>query len=523
VAAPELHKLKTRAPISLIQVDEQLSQREVIAVVMEAPSRYVNICRISLASERFGYEYCAVPAAQEFYQKQFLQREAKQALSNQHTHHRDGEIQAALLSYFHAKKSSADATTRALAGLSLRCRVSYSILIACKKIASIFSGGKSFSYRDLLPFVLNDDGQTLILLDREGKTQLILDESGEAKPAAYKYFAVEILRTFKQDSKSSMSLANWAYLLTKQNPELKDFLSDFGFKHLSDWALLNRARPKQLELLSVRQRHLAEIFHAVYRRDRRQQQKGERRCPDPSAAQLKEMLAGLQERGVATSTPVELVKELKQVATQLRQYDIWSYREPLEIYDPETGDSAPRPDLPHDSLSKLDVEHVEQRELQEFLHEQLKLALAQAIEREIASRLTHLQKSKRYATIAANFLPGLQLYYGQGMSLREIAPLLGMTSWDQARRVLNPRDLLNKVRERTVQQFLDRTLEKAQGMGLTKIPPEPDYLKNLAEQIEAFADREIFQEAAEEIRAGKSRSMNSFYAQQLRLYFEKRT
>jgi hypothetical protein len=95
-----------------------------------------------------------------------------------------------------------------------------------------------------------------------------------------------------------------------------------------------------------------------------------------------------------------------------------------------------------------------------------------------------------------------------------------MTSWDQARRVLNPGDLLDKVRELTVQQVLDRTLEKAKDKGLSQIPPEPDYLKTLLEQIEAFADAEIFQEAAEEIRAGKNRSMNSLYAQQLRLYFE---
>jgi hypothetical protein len=95
-----------------------------------------------------------------------------------------------------------------------------------------------------------------------------------------------------------------------------------------------------------------------------------------------------------------------------------------------------------------------------------------------------------------------------------------MTSWDQARRVLNPGELLDKVRELTVQQVLDKTLEKAQDFGLTQIPPEPNYLKTLSEQIESFADAEIFTEAVEEIRAGKNRSMNSLYAQQLRFYFE---
>ena len=64
---------------------------------------------------------------------------------------------------------------------------------------------------------------------------------------------------------------------------------------------------------------------------------------------------------------------------------------------------------------------------------------------------------------------------------------------------------------------------KAREKGLTQIPPEPEYLKTLTEQIEAFADAEIFEQAAEEIRAGKNREMNSFYAEQLRVYFSKFT
>ncbi|GET37433.1 hypothetical protein [Microseira wollei] len=482
---------------------------------MDASSRYWN-CRISLARENLGYEYRLVPTAREFFNKQFMELETKSELSNS-IQGQNGDIQAVLLSYFHAKNYSVDATSRAQAGLCLRCDVSYPILKACQKIDNLFGGEKQFTYRDLLPFVLNDDGQTPIVLDRDGKTQLILDNKGEAKTTPYKFFTVEILRTFKRNSQSSMSLENWAYLQTKQNPELKDFLSEFGFKQLSDWALLNRARPTQLERLSVRDRIIVEVFHAVYRRDRRQQPKGAKKCPDPCNTQLQEMLTRLQERNVAINTTIELMKELRQVAKQLRQYDIWSYREPLEIQDPDTGDCVPRPDLPHDSINELEVEH---REVSEFFYQQLRLALSGAIEKEIGDRITTLQKSKKYASFAQKFIPGLQLYYCQCLSLKEIAPLLGMTSWDQARRVLNPGELLTKVRASCVQQVLDKMLKKAQDMGLTKIPPEPDYLKNLSEQIEAFADAEIFQQAAEEIQAGKNRSMDSIYAQQLRFYFE---
>jgi hypothetical protein len=469
---------------------------------MGASSRYWKIWRINPSRERLGYEYRLITTAQEFVH--FF-------VPNSH----NGDVQCALLSHFYAKNlPSSDIASHAQAGLCLRCYVSDPILKACQKIDSLFGGEKSFSYQDLLPFVLNDDGKTLVVLDSDRKTQLILNDKGETKTTGYKFFSVKVLQTFNAESQSRMSLDNWAYLQTKQHRELKDFLSEFGFKHLSDWALLNRTRLKQLQLLGIRDRHLIEVFHSIYRRDRqKQRQVGVKKCPDPTSAQMQEMLGDLQQRGVFISTSVELLQELKQVATQLRQFDIWSYRESLEIEDPETHTYKPRPDLPYQSLDEVDIEH---GEILDFLHEELELALNEALEQEIRDRIAVLQKSKKYDIYAQEFISGLQLYYCQALSLKEIAPLLGMTSWDQARRVLNPGELLGKVRALTVQYILSKVLEKAHQKGLTTIPPEPNYLKVLVEQMEAFVDEEIFQEAAEEIRAGKSRSMDSLYAQKLR-------
>lgn len=467
---------------------------------MSATSRYWHICRISLKNQRTGYEYSLVPIAEEFCQQKVPSSQAR-------------EMQAFLLSNYSFNSGFVDVATRAKAGFCLRCYVSEPILKACQKIDSLFSGDKSFTYKDLLPFVLNDDGKTPIILDSLRKTQLILDENGIAKTSTFKFFTVEVLRTYNADA-SSMSLDNWAYLQTKQNSEVKDFLSEFGFQNLSDWALMNRARPKQIEKLSVRSRHLVEVFHSVYRRDRQNHQKaGAKRCPDPSTAQLQEMLKSLQQLGVPIKTPVDLTKELKHVASQLRQYDIWSYREPLEIQDPDTGNYTTRVDLPNDLQDELDVE---QQEIIEFLHEQLKLALAESIKQQISDRLSELQKSRKYAPFADKFILGLQLYYCQQMSLKDVGLKLGMSSWDQTRRILNPGELLSKVRTSTVQQVLEKILSEAHSKGLTEIPPKIEYLKTVVEQIEAFADAEIFQEAAEEIRAGKSRSLDSLYAQELR-------
>ncbi|MGV2390167.1 MAG UNVERIFIED_CONTAM: hypothetical protein LVR29_23625 [Microcystis novacekii LVE1205-3] len=121
-----------------------------------------------------------------------------------------------------------------------------------------------------------------MVLDSDGKTYLTLDPTGKPQTTAYQCFSLQILRTFKPNAQSSMSLDNWTYLQTKQNPELKNFLSEFGFKQLSDWALLNRTRSKQLQQLAERDRHLIAAFHAVYRQDRHQQHQGTKPCLDPT-------------------------------------------------------------------------------------------------------------------------------------------------------------------------------------------------------------------------------------------------
>jgi hypothetical protein len=481
---------------------------------MGLSSRYWNIWRVSPASDRGGYKSCQVPPAQEFFAEIFQHRTATDEQtadpSAQNKHY-----QTELIPRF--RQSGEDAIARAKAGLCLRCYVSRPILNACRKIDSLFGAQKCFTYQDLLPFVLNDDGETLVLLDDNNKTQVVLDSNGKPRTAQYKFFSMEILQTFKPDSKTSMSLDNWVYLQTKQNSEIKNFLAEFGFKNLSDWALLNRASKTQLEQLSEHDRHLVEAFHNVYRRDRRQQKQSAAKCADPSRAQLHEMLVHLQKQNIEIDDPAQLMAALKQVASRLRQYDIWNSREPLEIYNPDDSNYTPRSDLPHESY---DAQELEQRELLMFLQEQLKTALVQAIEKGIGDRISALKNSK-YAPFAVQLIPGLQQYYVEGLSLKEIAPQLGMTSWDQARRVLNPGDLLNTVRTLTLQQVLERVLDKANRMGLTRIPPEPDYLKTLMAQIEVFADAEIFREAAEEIRSGKNRSMQSVYAHSLRLSFAK--
>jgi hypothetical protein len=273
---------------------------------MEDLSRYWKICRISFTYNRAGYEYRLLPVVQEFFQSKFS--DSSTALNS---------IQSTLLSHFQAQRSEDALINRAQTGLCLRCRISYPILQACKQLGNIHSSNPQFTYYDLLPFVLNDDGRDLIILDQDGQTHLKLDGSDTPQSVTFKLFTVEVLRTFKADSPSSMSLDNWAFLQTIQQPDLKKFLSEVGCQHLTDWALLNRVRPKQLEQLFERDRHLIEAFHAVYRRDRPQQRKGSRWCLDTNDSQLAEMVDLLQQRGISLKTH-ELMQVFRQVAKQLR-------------------------------------------------------------------------------------------------------------------------------------------------------------------------------------------------------------
>ncbi|MEB3279315.1 MAG: hypothetical protein VKK42_10395 [Lyngbya sp.] len=476
-------------------------------VFMGVLSRYWKMFRIHPASEKVGYQTDGITLAQEFLEQQLIKAE--------HSPSSKESFEDILLSYFKAQNPQLNLQTRALAGLCLRCAVSEPILRACQRIERLFGGGKSFTYRDLLPFVLNDDGHHLIVLDEDQKNQLILLDDGSLQPNPYAFFSVEILQSFQADYPTNMSLKNWVYFKTKQHPDLKNFLSDYGFKKITDWALLNRTRSRQLEQLSTRDRLLVEAFHGVYRRDRRQQAKGAKKCPDPSYEQLQEMIGKLQDSEVIISSEAQLLKDLKQVAKQLRQYEVWSTRQPLEVYNSEKEQYEIRSDIQQEYEPPVEIE---QQEIVDFLHQQLRAILSGAIQKEVQQKIEKLKKSRKYADKASEFLPGLRLYYVEGMSLKEIAPLLGMTSWDQTRRILNPGELLSKVRTVTVQNLLEKVLTKAHKMGLTSLPPKPDYLNAVIQAVEAFADQEVFRAATEEMRTGKNRSFKSVYAQHLRAY-----
>ncbi len=464
---------------------------------MNYPKIYWNLCRLNLQNNK-GYDLFSLALA-----KQWLESGKISVSPN---------ISDELLHLFHDQKESLQ--VRALAGLCLRCSISHPVLQACQSVANLFSASRNFTHHDLLPFVLNDDGKDLILTDEQGK-QFNLSKNDDLTLRSFYLFTIIILHSYQSQRTTKFSLKNWAFLKTKQNKEIQKFLSEFGFKNLTDWALLNRANKTQVEQLSSSDQILLEVFHQVYRRDRRLQPNQRTKCPTPSLIQLEEMGEKLADKGIETKDTKQILFSLNRLAKQLRQYDIWQSRESLEHYDSNSGDYQLRRDLPHDSL---DEEHVEQDEMTQLLHEYLAIALNNSITSVVKNRQQELAKSKRYREFADKFLAGLRLYYVEAQSLKEIAPQLEMGNWDKARRILNPGNLLSQVRSQTIEQLLEKLLKLAQSKGVIDKSPTSDYLSSLSVQLETFVDTEILTQAAAEIRSGKNRSFDSPYAQKLKQY-----
>ncbi|KYC42466.1 hypothetical protein WA1_21110 [Scytonema hofmannii PCC 7110] len=484
-----------------------------------APSRYWTMEIIDspiVHNNRLkgGYKARSILPAQEFFRIHFPKLANQPTLSTEESRH----IQAIVWKLFHSASNIRD---RALAGLCLRCYVSQKILITCKKIPHTCQPevGKPFSYIDLLPFVLNDDGRELVILDSQ--TQLILNQDDTTRPIAQggEFFSVEILRRFNPNLNSSESLDNWIWRLTQQNQNLKSFLWEFGVRTPSDWALLCKHIPRSLEpRLQKGDREIVEVFHAVYRRDRRNSDK-KGRCSEPTPTHLQEMRDLLHQQNIIVSSSRELICHFKRIAEILRQDTL--YRRtgspktiPLEIYDNSTNHYALNLELDyHDP----DIEEMEIDQLQENCHVLFEQILYEAIVEVIAQHIEYLAKSKGYKNFAQRFYEGLQLYYQENKTLGEIGKLWEIP-WSKVRRIFILEDLMRKVQYRTEEKFLDTIFKTSTVFLSTTISNDPERLKNVAESIRDYVLKKTFNNAYAEILSGKKQVKNSLFAQMIRRY-----
>ena len=483
---------------------------------MLIPSRYWTITVIDSPviqqnQLKGGYKLKRVHQAQEFFRIHFPELTSKPTLSAAENKH----IHAVLWEIFDCAE---DIRQRAIAGLCLRCYISKTILVVCKKIAHTY---KIFSYLDLLPFVLNDDGKTLLIFDAQVKNQQSLNNHGTNQVLAKEaeFFTVEILRKFNPQLNASESLDNWTWRLTQQNQSLRLFLWDFGIKTPSDWGLLCREITRSVKpLLQKNDYEIVEVFHAVYRRDRRKlNEKGA--CAEPKITQLQEMLLLLQQRHIIVSSFPELLHHLHRIAEILRQDTIYQKTGriktiPTEVYEESIQDYVPNQELPYHT--DPDPEDIELQELQSLCNSLFENILYQAIAEVISGHIAYLKKSKGYKEFAERFYTGLLLYYQENMTLGEIAQLWEIP-WYKVRRIFKLENLLDNVQYRTEERFIEELLKVTTTPDLPSklinISNNPDYLNNIAGEIRSYALTKTFLKARAEIQTGKKKIRNSLFAQ----------
>lgn len=494
-------------------------------------SRYWTICIITNPINpngrlTRGYKNQESDLAKEFFEENFPE-ESKQKTLSKEAHK---NLQALLWKIFH--NDNLDFKTRALAGLCLRCYISHAMAKTCTIVtgyAFTIDTPGPFTYHDLLPYILNDDGKTLIILDRDGKTQLTLKEDGSTQPVANKgnYQSVEILRTYNPKLSKTQSLDNWVIRCTQQNQELRNFLLEYKVRVPSDWSLLCKNIPNSLKsCLQNSDREILEVFHQVYRRDRRSSaQTG--KCTEPTIKQLQEMLGSLRKRNIILNSHKELIVSLREIADVLRQ-DMYSRK--LGAPQAESIDTPSQPDDNNYSSQvhlppggNLDPVSLEWQELLNILNKLFIKVLSEAIARRISNKISDLTNSRKYACFATKFSEGLQLYYRESnpLSIGQIADLWSIDK-SQAQRIFKLKELIKATEYLSEEMMIQHLIKNPVDRRLTSISQSPEMLKAVAEAIRDYIYETAFKEAFAEINNGRYLSRNSLFAQLLRQYLNHR-
>lgn len=495
-------------------------------------SRYWTICIIANPLDENcnltkGYRNKQFTLARNFFEEEFPEFKSQTSLSKEENQY----VQLSLWNTFH--NQTLEREQRAKAGICLRCYVSHAIVKGCEILAKrAFTFNKipfETSLYNFLAYLLNDDGNTFIVVSSDVKTQLVVKDSGEIQqiPKARNLFSVEILSSYNphlSNSKSSESLENWCIRRIKQNKHLQTFLLEYGVWLPSDWSLLCREIPKSLKAcLKDEESHFIEVFHKVYRRDRREsQQRG--KCSEPTQLQLEEMLFLLQDKGIKLRSEKELIQKFQEIAEILRQdnHSIKTGKPQADSIDVSNSSEDS-----NDSLSTLNqlgtennnCEDMEEKELRELLNQLPSEALYRAISFRIPQRVEILAAKKPSRAYAEKFVDGLRLYYHEvnPLSLKEIAEQWQI-NWAKARRIFQLSELIANVQYTSEEIFISKIQEEASQFFAEEISCKPNNLKEITEEVRSFLDKVAFQEARAEIIAARSPYKNSLFAQILRKY-----
>jgi hypothetical protein len=377
------------------------------------------------------------------------------------------------------------------AGFCLRCSISYSILKACKDLVKKFGKQYNFILCDILGIVLQDDGIEQIILGDDGQTQILINSnSSQIITEESQRFPVEILAKFNV---KKGGLDNWAYYKAHRNDDLMEHLRIAYHLIISTpWAILNRVNNKKLQGQSKRNKHLIDVYHQIYRSDRRQN-KQYQRCSEPSESQLLRMTNLLKEREIIINNPEQLIEELKQLAEYFKEIKI----NPLILNQYEHHDPTP---------------------LQQFLEPHVMEILEKAIALTFSQSINQLKNSPKYKKMLDKFIPSYQLLYLHKMTLGQIAKQLGFTGQPQASRVLKPEFFIHQVGNYIYDQMLIILGEFVRSK--RGIIDNPDLLQGISQEVNDYIFEKVTSPALNELRSGgRPPQRNSLFAEKMRCYF----
>jgi HPt (histidine-containing phosphotransfer) domain-containing protein len=442
-------------------------------------SKYWKCVRIDAAGNR---QILEIAPAMTFFANSFTEFPYNDVSS--------ADIQQQLLTWL---RDASNNERRLLAQRCLLCFISWQIEQVCLQLETQFGAVHGFTCRDLLPYVLDDDGSL-------------------QPPTSYNCFSREILQDFDPEQSN---LTTWTSRKVKQHPALNQFLLECGVYLISDWAILNDTQPKQLQrILSEfhfltpveikRSQQLLEAYHAIYRSDRLQK-RNRGQCITPTTQQLQQICQRLE--GKTNQILLnDVMRQLQNLANRLRQYRIHV-----------RGGSLPTKSLDavkeYNSLITPDSHLGEQEEQAEFLRfyrPQFQASLDRALTMVIQLRVRQLQRKDEEK--ARKFLTALHLSHCEKMSMGEIAKLLGLRAQDAVTRLLKLKEFRTDVQQELLVILRSRVIELAKNYSTTEriATLEREITLALNEQIIS-----LISQAEAEAQSPKKTSSQSHFTQRL--------
>lgn len=467
---------------------------------MGAASKYWTLVKIDIAG---GSKIEVITSVKAFFTSAFLEDTAQ-------TEVLDNEIQRQLRDWMTFPPSNQPEKS-VLAERCLLCFISHNIEQVCRHLETQFGANHGFTYQDLLPFVLSEDGRFKQLSNKVSSL------------SSYQSISQTILESFDPEQSN---LTTWTYRRVKHHSELNSFLVERGVYLVSDWAILNDTRPKQLErilsefyqltLFEIQQSsRLLESYHAIYRTARIQQRQGgvRRQCQPPTSEQLQQIAELIETKTGQRFSPKMVMALVQQLASRLRSYRI-SVRggsPKTEFLDTSESSYLVNRLVTDDASNSFDTQD-EQAEFLNLYRQQFLVCLESAI-----AQVTSLWIKRQNSKKSQQFLIALQLFHCQGKTMGEIATVVGLQAQYQVTRLLKLKSFRAEIRHQLLGMLRDRILEAA------KSYIDPQRLLTQDKQIESALTEQInavIQEAETEASTAKKQSTSSVFSQKICSYLD---